>query len=99
MDDMLMAEASLPLFHAAFAIDTQWRSIGAYDKAIAPPVLLRGQGQMVLGQWGVLSDAIGGPAPHAWRSMEDSTLDSDLWFEPVEFAALKDSDERFFLQR
>lgn len=99
MVEMQISEARLPLFHAAFAIDIQWLPISAYDKRSAPPALLRGQGQMVLGQWRRAGEdgRLGDRSGPAWCSMEDSTLDDSLWFEPDEFAALEDNDEPFFV--
>jgi hypothetical protein len=85
-------------YHAERPIAANWQSIGAYDKVNAASVLLRGEGQIVFGLWSAPSDPEE-QGERTWRSMEDSTLDSPLWFEPTHFAVLKDDYEQFFLQR
>jgi hypothetical protein len=101
MSDAKAFWADMPPIHAEHEVDAEWRPIGEYDKAARPLVLLRGSGQMVLGEWGVSYDPLADEEGRveAWRSQEDSTLESPLWFEPEQFAILEETDRQHFVER
>lgn len=97
---MQIADIAIASFHRERDLAADWQPITAYDRASAQPVLFRGEGQMVFGVWGRGDDPEGSEEREtSWRSLEESTLDSPLWFEPQQFALLKDEYEQFFLQR
>jgi hypothetical protein len=101
MSDFQELMSGLKAFHAEHDVDAQWAPIAGYDKTVAPLALLRGAGQMLLGVWaqGVVEDDIIPDGHFTWRSAEDSTLDSPLWFEPEQFAILQEADVPYFVER